>query len=96
MDIATAIARRAVLTFTYDGLPRVVQPATYGVTTTGRPTLRACQVGGASHRNTIPGWALFAEDKMFDVAATGESFADFALPGYTRGDSAFTIISVEH
>ncbi len=95
MDFETAIARRAILSFTYDGLPRIVQPATYGVTTTGRRALRACQIAGESHRNTIPGWALFSEDKMVDVAATGGTFPAFALSGYTRGDSAFTEIVAE-
>jgi hypothetical protein len=96
MDLTTAVTERRVLRFTYDGLDRVVQPATYGQTATGKWTLRACQVDGASNRNSVPCWELYTEGKMVDVASTDATFADFALPGYTRGDSAFVVIAAEH
>lgn len=96
MDLASAIHNRQVIAFTYDGLPRVVQPATYGQTTTGKWTLRACQVDGSSNRNTVPCWELYSEAKMVEPVATGAAFTDFDLPGYTRRDSAFRSIIAEH
>jgi hypothetical protein len=96
MDLAFAIRDRQVISFTYDGLQRVVQPATYGEATTGKLTLRACQVGGASRRNTVPCWELYTEAKMLGPELTGKVFETFALTGYTRSDSAFTRIIAEH
>ena len=96
MDFAAAIRNRVVVSFTYDGLPRVVQPATYGRTTTGKLTLRACQVGGASHRKSLPCWELYTEAKIQDAALTNAEFVTFAKEGYTAGDSAFSEILAEH
>jgi len=73
-----------------------VQPATYGTTSTGKSSLRGCLVAGESQRNSIPCWELYTVDKMQDVAFTGESFTEFALPGYTTNDSAFLSIVAEH
>ncbi len=96
MNLTSAIQGRRVITFTYDGLPRVVQPATYGTTTTGKLTLRGCLIGGQSRRNSIPCWELFTEAKMVDLALTDATFVEFAREGYTRGDSGFVNIVAEH
>ena len=40
MNFLRAVTDRKVIRFTYDRLPRVVQPATFGLTTTGKRTLR--------------------------------------------------------
>jgi hypothetical protein len=96
MNLASAIQNRQVITFTYDGLPRVVQPATYGTTTTGKLTLRGCLIGGQSQRNSIPCWELFTEAKMIDLKLEGSMFDTFDCEGYTRGDSAFATIVAEH
>lgn len=96
MDLASAIQSRQVVAFTYDDLPRVVQPATYGRTTTGKLTLRGCQTGGQSRRNSIPCWELYTEAKIIEPTPTGATFEDFAKGGYTRGDSGFSQIIAEH
>jgi hypothetical protein len=96
MDLASAIHNRQVISFTYDGLRRVVQPATYGQTTTGKLTLRGCQVDGASRRNNVPCWELYTVSKIVGASPTGEVFESFALSGYTRGDSAFKTIIAQH
>lgn len=96
MDLASAIQNRQVISFMYDGLPRVVQPATYGRTSTGKLTLRGCQTGGQSRRNSIPCWELYSEAKIVDLASTGATFEAFAKGGYTRGDSGFVQIIAEH
>jgi len=96
MDLAAAVRNHEIIEFTYDGLERVVQPATYGMTSTGKPTLRGCQIGGRSHRHTPPCWELYTEAKIVGAISTGQTFGGFALAGYTRGDSGFTTILAEH
>ena len=44
--LAQAIEERRVVTFTYDGFLRVVEPFLLGTTTAGRPALRAYQTAG--------------------------------------------------
>lgn len=41
-----AIRSRRVVTFHYDGPPRIVEPFLIGTTTAGRPALRGFQTGG--------------------------------------------------
>lgn len=96
MDWVSVINGRQVLRFVYDGLERVVQPATFGVSTAGVLTLRACQTGGASNRGGLPGWRLFTVARIVDAELAGEIFADFTMAGYTKGDSAFGRIAAEH
>lgn len=95
MDLARAIKDRQVISFTYDGFPRIVQPATYGRTNPGNLTLRGCQIGGTSRRNTVPCWELYTVSKMVDVQPTDTVFESFQLDGYKRGDSAFAVIEAE-
>ena len=96
MDFTSAVNNRQLISFVYDGHPRIVQPATYGVTSTGKESLRACQVDGTSRRNIVPCWELYTVAKMANVAPVGQAFEEFAVEGYTRGDSAFTQIVAEH
>ena len=96
MDLVQAVSQRSIISFTYDGLPRLVQPATYGTTSTGKSSLRGCLIGGTSRTNSIPCWELYTVAKMQNVTSTGEAFTDFARSGYTKGDSAFVSIVAEH
>lgn len=96
MDFAQAVDDNSVISFTYDGLPRVVQPATYGTTSTGKLSLRGCLIDGQSRTNGIPCWELYTVAKIVNVTHSGEYFADFALSGYTKGDSVFVSIIAEH
>lgn len=96
MDPSSAIRDRTLISFTYDGLPRVVQPATYGYTTADNLALRGVLVQGDSKRNSIPCWELYKESKMVDLVALGQHFDAFAVPGYTRDDSGFKQIITQH
>lgn len=96
VDLAQAINKRIIIEFRYDGLPRMVQPATHGRSTTGKESLRGCLIGGMSHRNTIPCWEMFSVGKIQNLVFTEERFSEFAVDGYTRGDSAMPIIFAEH
>lgn len=62
--IETCIAHRWLLSFVYDGLPRVVEPHLVGYSTTGKQLLRAYQVDGQSESGRIPDWRLFEVGKM--------------------------------
>jgi hypothetical protein len=46
--LASAIQKREVLRFFYEGFERIVEPQTYGMSFTDRYVLRALQTGGAS------------------------------------------------
>lgn len=96
MDFESAIHNRQLISFTYDGLPRVVQPATFGHTNTGKLSLRACQIGGNSRRNSLPCWGMYTVAKIMAPVNHGTIFSNFAQPGYTRLDSAFAAIIAEH
>lgn len=96
MNLDDAIHGRVIIEFVYDGLPRSVQPATHGITTTGKESLRGCLIGGASHRNSIPCWELFTVAKIQNLTFTNSLFVDFEVDGYKRGDSAMPTIFSEH
>lgn len=86
--IINAIRNKQTLSFTYDGQPRVVEPHTCGVTTTGKESLRGYQVQGghASSHGNQP-WHLFTASKMVGLQCNGNTF-NGASQGYKRTDSA--------
>lgn len=85
--IITAIRNLEQLTFSYDGLQRVVEPHTYGITTTGKQSLRAYQVQGGHLSEHIQPWHLFTVSKMVGLRSTGNKFQG-ARQGYKRQDTA--------
>lgn len=86
MDLSVAIMERRVVTFTYDGLPRIVRPAALGEhVRTGNPSLRGYQDGGES-KTKIPEWRLFTVAKIADLTVTPEVFHENP-PGYQHDDS---------
>lgn len=70
-----AIRSRRVVTFNYDGYPRVVEPFLIGTTTAGRPALRGYQTEGGSKSGTVPGWHLFSLHKIVGIAMTQREFS---------------------
>lgn len=62
--IEMCIAHRWLLSFVYDGHPRVVEPHLVGYSTTGKQLVRAYQVDGESEHGKILGWRLFDVEKM--------------------------------
>lgn len=89
-----AITERRQLCFIYEGLPRVVEPHTYGATAARGDSLRAYQVGGASSSGGALGWRMFTESLMSDICLGAETF-DGPRPGYKRDDSAMTVIHAQ-
>lgn len=51
--LAQAIEERRVVTFTYDGFLRVVEPFLLGTTTAGRSALRDYQTAGGSRSGRV-------------------------------------------
>lgn len=89
--IIDAITNKKVLTFSYDGHPRVVEPHAYGVTTAGHDAIRAYQTGGSSSSGDVPTWRLFLVSEIRGLSENGDEFAN-ARPGYKRGDKGMTRI----
>ncbi|MCX7249016.1 MAG: hypothetical protein NTX31_15325 [Burkholderiales bacterium] len=94
MQITNAIKSRQLLSFTYDGYQRVVEPHTYGVDSKGHYALRAYQVRGGSESGEYTGWKLFHVNEMNHLSALADHFAN-ARPGYGRHDKAFSTIDAE-
>lgn len=86
-----AIRSRRVVTFHYDGLPRIVEPFLIGTTTAGRPALRGFQTGGGSQSGRVPGWHLFSLDKIVGLATCQKRFSG-VRDGYNPSDKGMQTI----
>lgn len=74
-QLTAAIEQRRVVTFTYQGQPRRVQPAAYGVgNRKGKETLHAYQVDGGSRRGGIPHWRNFHVDQIESLTVLDDVF----------------------
>ena len=74
-QLTAAIQQRRIVTFTYRGRSRRVQPAAYGVgNRKGKETLHAYQVGGESERGGIPHWRNFHVEQIESLAVLDEVF----------------------
>ena len=94
--IIDAIQNQKVLSFTYDGISRTVEPHAYGIAATGNELLRCFQVAGA-HRNktgTAHDWDLLIVSKIENLTQTGATFPG-ARPGYNKSDKAMARIYAE-
>ena len=80
--IALAIANHAVLTLTYDGKVRIIEPHATGLTS-DKPLLRAYQTAPE------PGWRLFDLGKARDLSVTSVKFKARMDEGYRTHDSVF-------
>lgn len=74
-QLTAAIEQRKIVTFTYEGLSRRVQPAAFGVgNRKGKETLHGYQVGGESKRGGVPHWRNFHVDKITSLTVLDEVF----------------------
>lgn len=88
-----AIRSRRVVTFSYDGCYRVVEPFLIGTTTAGRPALRGYQTEGGSKSGTVPGWHLFSIHKIVGITMTQREFSGVRA-GYNPADRGMLSIGV--
>lgn len=92
MTIISAILDNRMITFTYDGLPRTVEPHALGSTAKGKIVLRGYQPEGET--NTQFGWKLFSVDKIENLVVSNDNFAG-PREGYKRDDSAMKTIEAQ-
>lgn len=92
--ICNAIRNRCVLTFTYNGHPRVVEPHAYGLSRAKNEVIRCYQTGGTSDSGTVPRWRLMEVDQIEFLIVTEERFVGERI-GYKRGDKHMPTIFCE-
>jgi hypothetical protein len=85
--IISAIKNKEVLSFSYNGVERIVEPQTYGISIAGHEVLRARQVGGGSRSGQSRIAKLFDLEKISGLEKTGEQFSE-ALSEHNPNDSA--------
>ena len=85
--IIQAIYNCELLSFSYDGYTRVVEPHAYGVSTAGKTILRSYQVEGGHASGHSQPWHLFSLSKIVGLSSTGRKFSG-ARHDYKRNDSA--------
>lgn len=83
INITTAIKKRCLLAFWYDGTQRIVEPHTYGIDGKGHEALSAYQVNIVGETGTRD-WRLFHRDRMSAITVLGERFVG-TRPGYVPG-----------
>jgi len=73
--IRLAIARKLIVTFTYDGFERVCEPHVLGITNGSKQVL-CWQSGGGSRRNKggLPQWRRFGLNGITALHFTRETF----------------------
>src|SRR5664279_3427099 len=71
--IITAIKNQEVLSLTYDGISREVEPHAYGFSNKGNELLRCYQISGGHHAERPHEWELLTVSKISALANT-ESF----------------------
>lgn len=94
MNIASAIHNRQLLSFTYAGYSRTVEPHTFGIDTRGHEVLCGYQVSGGSKSGASTGWKFFHVSEIRNLAVLTAQFSG-PRPDYVRGDSAFRVIHAE-
>lgn len=94
MSISSAIQNRQLLSLSYDGYPRVVEPHCYGTDTKGHLALRAYQVRGGSESGEYVGWKLFHVKDILQLVTLPDRFAA-PRTGYKTNDKAFTSIQTQ-
>jgi len=82
-ELIAAVRGRRIVTFTYQGFPRRVQPAAVGVDNGGTETLHAYQVDGGSKRGGLPDWRNFHVAAIEGLVVLDEVFGPNP-PGYAR------------
>ena len=88
-----AIRNRRVLSFSYDGFHRVVEPHTFGRSTADHDVLSCFQIEGGHIR---PGheWDFCLLSKIKGLVSTGATFTG-ERPRYQRGDKRMIQIYAE-
>lgn len=89
--ICKAIAEKRLLSFTYEGFNRIVEPHTYGVTTAGNEAIRCYQVRGSGSDGRSTGWHLMTLSKISFLSFLEETFPK-PRDNYRRNDRDMSAI----
>jgi predicted DNA-binding transcriptional regulator YafY len=89
--IKEAIENKKVIEFIYKNDIRVVEPFVLGVSSTGKVSVRAYQVGGNSTDSNTIGWKMFTLDKMSNLQVKSDDFTGLR-EHYNSNDSALNPI----
>jgi len=92
--ISQAIVNKQLLSFTYHGYPRVIEPHAYGMSRAGNDVLRCYQIRGGSESGDPVDWKLMTTKDIVGLTILDESFSG-PRPGYRRGDRGMTRIYCE-
>lgn len=80
-----ALATRSVVTFTYKGQARTVEPHALGKAGDDKPALLAWQTAGGSNTEPPPGWRVFIVAEIAGLKVTDKKFekprADYSAKG---------------
>ena len=82
-----ATLEHRVLSFSYHGLRRTVEPHLIGTHEAGEPLLVAFQTGGESTSGAVPGWRTFSTSEMESVEVVDEVFPG-PRPGFSPASHA--------
>lgn len=72
--LTKALQARSVVTFTYKGQARTVEPHALGKANDDRPALLAWQTSGGSNTEPPPGWRVFLVAEIAELKATDQKF----------------------
>ena len=89
--IINAIQQKKLLSLTYDGIARTVEPHAYGLCRNGNELLRCYQIKGGHNSYTPHDWDLLTVSKILALTDTGVHFAG-ARPDYKQDDKAMQTI----
>ena len=76
--ICDAINNKRILSFTYNGYSRKVEPHAHGRTKGGNEVLRAYQIsGGHASSRHYEGWHLFSVSKIVGLTTLQDGFSTY-------------------
>jgi hypothetical protein len=73
-QLTTAIQKRLLVSFIYNGCQRTVEPYILGKLHTGHEALSAYQISGYSSSHQVPAWKNFALEKILSLHLLSQHF----------------------
>jgi hypothetical protein len=89
--ICAAIRNRAVITFSYGGGTRTVEPHCHGTSLANNEVLRAWQTQGYSSSGHHVGWKLFEVSQIVGLSTTEVRFSS-NRPNYNPSDRGMKVV----
>lgn len=89
--IMQGITQHRCLSIVYNGIGRVIEPYTIGISRASNPVVRAWQVSGASISGQNSGWKLLEISKLGNVFLMNTTFQP-NRPGYNPYDKGMISI----